>query len=90
MATLKEWLAISTREDKDQLAKATNTHRLSLHQRAAEGKSYKRKIPSEVAAQLEAASLVMHKLSDHRLPIMRREELSETCRACPYVGCKKK
>jgi hypothetical protein len=85
MANLKAWMKAATREEQEQLAKATESHRLSLHQRQAEGKKYFRPIKAEFAAKLEVAAGVMNKTSDGRLPLMPREDNAEVCRDCPYA-----
>ena len=92
MATLAEWMKAATVAEQDQLAKAINSHRLSLFQYAKKGVNYSRKINAVRAAKLETASLVMHNMTKDRkdgpLPIMRREELADECGVCPHVrGC---
>lgn len=80
---LQRWLDASTPQQKTTLARLAKVHENMLFQWAG----FRRSMRPESARALERASQRMHTLArgDRGLPVLRREELCETCNRCEYA-----
>ena len=83
---LKVWMRLATAAEQQRLADLAETSRQYLYRLANSDKPYARSAKSELAAAIEAASLILSKESKGRLPRLYRTDVNDTCRACPYAA----
>lgn len=86
MNVIKQWMRLATTQEQEQLATAAGTKRSYLYHLAGEKtKAYKREPLPPLAIALERASVVLHKQSKGRLPLIYRTDLVTACRECSFA-----
>jgi hypothetical protein len=86
--TLKMWLRMSTKAEKEALASAAGTKLNYLYFLSNPDKPYGRQASAEMAQRLEAASDSIRATNPEvkrRLPRLLRTDLSPTCRGCAFA-----
>lgn len=88
MNVLQKWMEIATATEKKALAFEAVTTVPALRQAAGAYKTGKLSLSPESAKRLEKASVKLNKINP-ALPILKREQLSLTCKSCEYAkACK--
>jgi transcriptional regulator with XRE-family HTH domain len=87
MTKFKDWMDKASGRQIKRLAKLSGVTFAHIYAIA----SGLRNPSTELAARIEAATQRMVAESDYTLPVVRREDLSKTCKACPYfIKCNSK
>lgn len=79
-SALKTWMAAATVAQQEEMAELANTTRGTLYQYVSN-----RTPSAEKAALIEAATIVMHKRTKGKLPVVYRTDLSTACSQCQFA-----
>lgn len=83
---IKAWMRLASVPEQQRLAELAGTSHQYLFRLANSGTNYARSAKAELAANIEAASVVLNRESKGRLPKLYRTDVNDTCRACPYAN----
>lgn len=86
MNPMKVFMRLATAEEQRRFAELAGTSRQYLYKLANSEAWYGRTTKAELAAGIEAASVILNKESKGRLPRLYRTDMNPTCRACPYAA----
>jgi len=85
MHVLKQWMALATTAEIEELAREAGTSRNYLYQLCHDDKPHGREASNVLAARIERAAEVITRRSGGRLPHVLRTDLNAGCRSCEYA-----